>query len=85
MNVKEFLLKYENEELNPPMVCKDGLRMSVQSSKMHYCSMNTVELGYPSRKLRGLENYATLDENVFAYVPVSLVEEIVLEHGGLIN
>ena len=83
MTVKEFLKKHENKEVKPMMVCNDGLRLSVQNSKSNYCSSNTVELGFPSRKLRGLESFATFDENVFSYVPISLVEEIVLEHEGI--
>jgi hypothetical protein len=77
------------------LVCKNGLTMSVQASFFHYCSpredslshYDSVEVGYPSRKVDALMEYAerpeTPTETVYGWVPVDVINKIVDENGGL--
>lgn len=77
------------------LVCKNGLTMSVQASSDHYCSprqdslshYDSVEVGYPSRKVDALMEYAerpeTPTETVYGWVPVDVINKIVDENGGL--
>ena len=77
------------------LVCKSGLSMSVQASSNHYCSpredgqshYDSVEVGYPSRKVDDLleyaENPATPTDTVYGWVPVNIINKIVDENGGL--
>ena len=65
MKLQEFMNKslsvkiisdYEYQEIRPQIVCKDGVRLSVQASDGHYSSpringfsnYESVEVGYPS-------------------------------------
>ena len=77
----------------PPIVCKSGLKMSVQASKTHYCNPRSnigpwdrVEIGYPSKCIPELEQYAedwnTPTNTVYGYVPIELVEKIIEDNGG---
>lgn len=78
-----------------PIKCKSGLTMSVQASIHHYCQPRNddgpyqqVEVGFPSRQIDDLmqyaENPAIPTETVYAYVPTTLVEQIVNDNGGLV-
>lgn len=78
----------------PPIVCKSGLKMSVQASKNHYCSprndvgpWTAVEVGFPSRLIPELEQYAgdweSPTNTVYGFVPIHLVEKIIQDNGGL--
>ena len=72
----------------------DGFSISIQASSMHYCSprkdglqeYDTVELGYPSEDEPILENYAedpkSLTITAYSYVPIKLVDKLVIKHGG---
>lgn len=75
--------------------CKSGLTMSVQASFFAYCHPRndegpylSVEVGFPSRQIDEImeyaENPATPTETVYAYVPTTLVEQIVNNNGGLV-
>lgn len=76
------------------MRCKDGFKISIQASRTHYCSPRTdtgpwykVELGFPSAEPEfGIMEYAENPEDptgtVYAYVPISKVEQLVNYHGG---
>ena len=78
----------------PAMKCKDGFTMSVQASKGHYCRprldcgpWDKVEVGFPSQKEELLIEYAEEPEKptmtVYGYVPIEIVKQIILKHGGL--
>jgi len=77
----------------PQVVCADGLRMSVQASVFHYCSprdsegpWTMVEVGYPSERVEALMPYVDGDgsthETVYGFVPLKIVAQVVLDHGG---
>lgn len=79
----------------PAIVCKDGLRLSVQVSSGHYCTPRVndadyyshVEVGYPSEVIPELLPYAEDKDypcaTVYPQVPVGLVDDIIAKHGGI--
>lgn len=75
------------------LVCKDGFKMSVQTSLGNYCNPRNdtgpyieVEVGYPSAKEETLMPYADDKDKptntVYAYVPIQVVLDIIKAHGG---
>jgi hypothetical protein len=87
---EEFLVK-------KPVVCNDGFTISVQGgSEFLYCSPRKkcndyyeVECGFPSEDEELLKEYAEDPENltqtVYSYIPIDLVEKVILKHGGIKN
>jgi hypothetical protein len=83
--VTEFVVK--------PLEFNDGVTLSVQASRYHYCiprdnlgPWTHFECGYPSAWLPELAPYAeTPDttETVFALVPEEVILKIIEKHGGL--
>jgi len=80
--------------LFPEIVCKDGFMFSVQASNSHYCCPKTldffdlscysaVEVGFPNQP-EELLTHCEVGEgsNVFGYVPMEVVLEIIRKHGG---
>ena len=79
------------------VVCADGFTMSVQASAYNYCQpqepaadrYETVEVGFPTAKEPMLMPYAETPENptdtVYAYVPVELVTNVIVKHGGMVS
>jgi len=77
------------------ITCKSGLTMSVQASFSTYCHPRNdegpylaVEVGFPSVKVDALMEYvedaSRPTDTVYAYVPTTLVEQIVNDNGGLV-
>lgn len=78
----------------PKVVCADGFTMSVQASATHYCDPRSnhgpydeVEVGFPSDSdpllmpyIERINEDAT--QSVFPYVPLSVVESVIHNHGG---
>lgn len=76
------------------ITCADGLEFSAQASELHYCSprknlgpYTAIEIGFPTQKVDEFMPYAE-DENVptgtvYGWVPVEIVEQVVMNHGGL--
>jgi len=100
MTVKEFLertYKEEEHHVRDAIKCKDGLSLSVQGgTRFHYCEprklcnvYNKVEIGFPSRKIYSLMKYAETKGNptgtVYGYVPIDVVERVIIRHGGIVN
>ena len=79
------------------VVCADGFKMSVQASAYNYCQprerdavrYETVEIGFPTAKEPMLMPYAETPEDptdtVYAYVPVELVTNVIVKHGGMVS
>jgi len=79
------------------VVCADGFTMSVQASAYNYCQpqvrdadrYETVEVGFPTAKEPMLMPYAETPENptdtVYAYVPVEVVTNVIVKHGGMVS
>ena len=92
-NIRGYLLK----EHAPHITCADGTTLSVQASSNHYCTPRThrgpyskVEVGYPS--VAPPDSWADYfdgewgrdapTDSVYACVPIELVREFSLAHGG---
>lgn len=83
----------------PPVICKDGFKMSVQHSSWHYClpridyaerkgyEFDSYEIGYPSEAedilLPFAENPECPTDTVYPFVPAQIVEQVAEMHGGL--
>lgn len=77
----------------PSVVCKDGTRLSVQASEMHYATPRNnsgpytqVEVGFPT--VNPPETWAeyadgSFPSDVYAYIPLTLVQQFIDEHGGV--
>lgn len=88
---------YEYLELAPRVQCVDGFNMSVQASRLHYCTprdndasrYEAVEIGYPNMLEADILEYAknpdSPTETVYGYVPVEIVDAVIIKHGGIIN
>lgn len=80
----------------PVIRCRDGFTVSVQASANHYCiprknlpdgSYEKVELGCLSEADDLVQEYAEdpgEPETVYGYVPVSVAEELIRKHGGVV-
>ena len=77
-----------------PIVCRSGLSFSVQAGEYHYCSPRrdvgpwvSVEVGFPSSVVEALLPYAERDDDpldtVYGWVPVEVVDDIIVKNGGL--
>lgn len=79
----------------PQVVCTDGFTMSVQASRGHYSDPRSdegpyeaVEVGFPSEVEPLLMEYIEMMgnnpvESVYPYVPVDVVQAIIVKHGGV--
>lgn len=98
MSLNEYIKnnRLENGIFVKPIVCKDGFTISVQASHGHYCSpqidnaefYTSVECGYPSDVPEFIIDYAEDHEcptdTVYGRVPVTLVEQLLESHGGIV-
>jgi hypothetical protein len=80
----------------PPLVCRDGLKLSIQASSYHYCEPKnhegpwiSMELGFPSRSVPELRQWRQDlgddfpdGECVFGWVPVDMLLKTIEKHGG---
>lgn len=85
---------YNNLALCKGVQCVDGLKMSVQASRTHYCAPREdygpwfkVEVGFPNQKVDELLHYAEdpdrPTDTVYGYVPIEIVASVIDAHGGL--
>tara|TARA_R110000737_G_C14322372_1_gene439916 strand:+ start:141 stop:431 length:291 start_codon:yes stop_codon:yes gene_type:complete len=82
--------------MNERIVCADGFAMSVQARALSYCEpridnaekYTSVEVGYPSEReeflMPWVEDSSKPTGTVYAYVPVGVVSNVIIKHGGLI-
>lgn len=84
----------ESQYVKKGIECKDGFRMSVQASSMHYCTPRNdegpyvaFEVGFPSEREEALMPYAeepdAPTETIYGWVPAHVIDEIVAKHGGV--
>ena len=83
--------------LNKKVICADGFTMSVQANENAYCSPRVnkaalyvqVEIGFPSDREELIMDWAESPmkptETVYAYVPVSVVTNVIAKHGGVVD
>jgi hypothetical protein len=82
--------------LAPRITCADGFSVSVQAHAGAYCSPRdgygpewlTVELGFPNAEpnaeiMSYAEDASDPTETVYGYVPVTAVDRLIAEHGGI--
>lgn len=89
--------EYITLQVRPAVICKDGFQISIQASESHYCTPRTntekeytaVELGYPSEPDDIIKEYAEdsdqLTRTVYGWVPVTVVDELLEKHGGIVD
>lgn len=101
MNINEYIEKFRDGErervtITPKIKCNDGFKISVQASVAHYCRPDNnygphthVECGYPSHECERLIEYAQRPEDltgtVYPYVPIEVIEEVIRDHGGMVE
>jgi hypothetical protein len=87
----------ENSICVDRVICNDGFSMSVQASQYHYCTPQTqytitteythMEVGYPSEIEESLLPFAENEndpcDTVYARVPVEIINEVIMKHGGV--
>ena len=83
--------------LNNTVVCADGFRMSVQGHEGAYCEprlnnqkkYNLVEIGFPSQReeliMPWCEDSDHPTDTVYGYVPVDVVTNVLVKHGGMVE
>jgi hypothetical protein len=77
----------------PEIICDDGFSMSVQAGKNYYSDPREDNSAYgggyksvevsPSGRESLLAPFRSTDGDVYPFVPVEVVEEIVMKHKGL--
>ena len=90
----------EKDNRNQLVVCADGFKMSVQANQHAYCSPRSdnadryveVEVGFPSDYEELFDDYVEMkdstkshQEQVFPYVPVQIVTNVIAKHGGMVE
>lgn len=93
---KTYRIMNEEQVHRPHIYCKDGFHLSVQAGSPWYCQprkalesgeYEAVEVGGLSEKEDLLLPYAEESRKpkatVYAFVPVSVVEEVIAKHGGV--
>ena len=76
--------------------CADGFQMSVQANVTAYCSprensgkYELVEVGFPSAMepmlMPYVEDRDDPTQTVYAYVPVEVVTNVLVKHGGMVS
>lgn len=82
--------------IRPAIVCADGLTLSVQASDTHYSEpreiygpYSAVEIGFPSDVIPEIMEWAetpeTPTQTVYGWVPVEVVDAVIVAHGGITN
>ena len=78
------------------VTCEDGFSVSIQADQGKYCCPRNdegpyieVELGFPSHSESMISKWAedreNLTETVYGYVPSTVVLEMLLKHGGMVE
>lgn len=80
------------------LILTDGTTLSIQASHTHYCCPRVTtyyndyvefEIGFPSRKIDLLMPYVEDKDHptdtVYAYVPASVIEQVIQEAGGILG
>jgi hypothetical protein len=82
---------------NKMVVCADGFNMSVQAHDGAYCeprldaqrNYTLVEIGFPSAAepliMPWCEDESKPTDTVYAYVPVDVVTNVIVKHGGMVE
>lgn len=89
LKVKRGEGKLPNTQI-PRVICNDKTVISIQASEFHYCHprnnngpWDEVEIGFPTCSMEGFEQYDDGTGDVFSFVPIELVVELINKHGGI--
>lgn len=96
--INKFLKKIfiENGDVTYRLVCKDGFKISIGASVFHHCDpcknkawpYKSVQLNFPSELDDLIGDYAQDPKemgNVYSYVPIDIVNELIEKHGGIVE
>jgi hypothetical protein len=88
-------------QMTGEVICKSGLRMSVQAGDYHYCTPREnspvksyshythFEVGFPTKRVEALMEYIEdadrPTDTVYAYVPREVIESVIEDNGGLVD
>jgi hypothetical protein len=88
--VNEWFAKHPTEYTRPAIVCKDGTVLSIQASKMHYCTpkesnaahYTTAELGmFDGRWYRSLG--PKQEDGIYGFASIEKLNAIIHRRGGI--
>lgn len=75
------------------IVTKEGVRLSIQASRTHYCSPQNNSGPYKSVEVMVLEgdhpqefidhHGRSAEDGMYGWMPVKLIESVIHSHGGL--
>lgn len=88
--------RYGDNATRPRVKCADGYTVSIQAGRGIYskprgdsANYTHVELGFPSTADRELMGFAEdpehLTDTVYGYVPVTIVDYVLSQHGGIVG
>jgi hypothetical protein len=94
ITLTEFMIRCGTVRHRPKIVCMDGFKMSVQGNEMAYSiprktgpQFSAMEIGFPSEPedliITYADNPADPTGTVYGYIPMKLIEQVVLKHGGI--
>ena len=88
LDKRETLAKYMPSL--PRLIAEDGFSMSIQAGfhlwstpRCDFDYYEEVEIGFPSSVEKTLLPHAELTGYLFVYVPIKIVNKIILKHGGV--
>jgi len=75
----------------PIIFCNDGFHFSMQASSTHYSEprknivdfYDAVEIGFPSETEELLHGSLIQDNDIFYYIKIEIVYDIIKKHGGI--
>ena len=92
MTVREWLELTDQKSnaylVRPRAVCNDGVRLSIQCSRFHYCRVTSsgiaLSVEVQASGIEELKPFAD-DDGICANLDIDLLEHIVAKHGGIVG
>jgi hypothetical protein len=93
-HIRKLMFRKDEYSASDRIECADGTTLSVQGGSTAYCEprennahWTSVEVGFPSKKLIEIMEYAEEPDNptssVYGYVPIELVVQAINSCGGI--
>lgn len=98
ININEYIKNNRHEQnkfIAKRITCNDGFSMSVQAGEYNYCAPRfddcdfyyEFEIGFPSEPEELIIYYAENESDptgtVYGYVPIEIVEQVIVKRGGI--
>lgn len=90
MTIEWFLKEYPTNpsKPRPRVICNDGFSISVQQGSLYHQREGEAELGFPSEIEPMIACYQDDTDNdprddVYNFVPLSVVNAVLAKHGGI--